>query len=317
MTLTPPSTAGSPAAGITEIDYDTRFRYGIVRPDDRLDDSRLVRLVVDSRARNRSAFPSPSAYEVELPYDLHNVTFAKLVASRIPFVAYTIGESNNALQFATAGSETLVREAKIEPGDYADGEALAAAVEAAMNAAVGGTEAFRVTYSNRTDNFTIAGTRFFQLALGQQQEVYNSTLAPQPPRNSIGAVLGFGSAVYAAGFDAASTSVYRHVVKSPFRMNLGASNDAAVVSIDQFDLNVSPLSALHGSFAIIGKPADGCAVAAQDHDHEQFCRCFSPPLGRLSKLRVALTDLEGKPFDAQNQDHRLEFILVVSSRQRS
>ena len=41
---------------------------------------------------------------------------------------------------------------------------------------------------------------------------------------------------------------------------------------------------------------------------------WTPPLGRVARIAVAFTDLDGTPYDFQNQDHRLELLMDVGQR---
>jgi hypothetical protein len=189
-----------------------------------------------------------------------------------------------------------------------------------MNDAVGGGEMFKVEYSARTDNFKFMCTRAFSLNFHGVHGSSSCGVNAQPdicfPHASIAPVLGFGIAQYNSVADGTSTSVYRNSVKSAFRKNFSSSGgDAIIVNVELMDLNVSSMECLNGSFAILGKSGDGVAVV--EHDHDQFCQYFSPPIGRISKLKLALTDMDGRPYDTQNQDHRFEFLVDTSSRQRN
>ena len=288
---------------ITEIDPATYRNYGIVRPpreDDGDTYTKLVRLVVDSRDRQRNVFPNPNLYEVPLPHDLHNVTFVKLIASCMPFVAYTVNKYNNKVHFTVAGRDVA---AGIEVGDYSNGDDLAGAVEKAMNESVGHDQIFQVAYNTKMDSFAFNSTRSFSV-----------NFTPSP---SAAAMMGFAPCSYASSVESSTSSVYKNVVKSPYRMNLGVNNDAIVVNIDMLDLNVSSMPSIHGSFAILNRPGDGNGCEVTDHDHEQICKYFAPPLRRLSKMSIKLTDIFGHPWDTQNRDHRLEFLIETSLKQRS
>jgi hypothetical protein len=38
---------------------------------------------------------------------------------------------------------------------------------------------------------------------------------------------------------------------------------------------------------------------------------FHPPLNKLAKLKVSFTDLAGKPYDFDGQDHHFELLFKV------
>jgi hypothetical protein len=71
----------------------------------------------------------------------------------------------------------------------------------------------------------------------------------------------------------------------------------------------SPSPAAHRAFAIIPRTNPSIAV----DDMYPFKKSWTPPLARVSRMRVAFTDPDGMPYDFQNQDHRIDVLFTVST----
>ena len=287
---------------ITGINADTYYNYAIIKGRSK-PDNKLVRLVVDSRERNHMLFKNPNEYEVTLDEPIANVTFAKLISSSIPFAGYMVNTHNNVIHFGAAGSASPTA-VKVPVGDYEDGEALAAAVQEAM----GGAGEFTVEDHARTDNFTFKGAAPFSLEF-QGPTIFRGNNPDHAfPRGSMAAMLGFGAKNYISSLDPASGE---SVVASEFRKNFDV-DDAVVLHVDLMELNRSTMDVVDGSFAILHK-AEGYSTrySTTTYDDFFFCKYFYPSI-RLSKIKVRFTDTHGNPYDFQNQDHRLEFLVETN-----
>lgn len=267
-------------------------------------DIRNVRLVVDSRERNTRLFPNPNSYEINIPDAILNVGRIKMVSSSFPFSAYLINANNNLLHF-TVGSTKYT--AMVDIGDYSSGADLATALQSAINAAYG-SSAFRVAYVPRTDNFKVSATTAFTLNFMGNTFVhtFNENTDVAYKEKTIAAVIGFANKDYTSAVQAAPDA-YVNVVSSEFRKNFDV-NDTLVVNVGSVNLNRSTSETVNHSFAVISKTGvlDSKTLI---YDTHQICKFFTPPIKRLSKLKITITDYYGNPYDFQNQDHRMEFIL--------
>ena len=63
-------------------------------------ETRAVRVLVDSRDRDRAKYPSASSYSVEVPEHVRDVISVELISYDVPFNDYNITERNNVLHTA-------------------------------------------------------------------------------------------------------------------------------------------------------------------------------------------------------------------------
>lgn len=283
---------------LTTIDAETYFNYALVKGRSK-PDTKIVRVVVDSRERNRTLFENPNNYEVQFPDPIPYVTFVKLIAASIPFSSYLVNANNNALHLTKQSKMPSI--ARVETGDYEDGESLAGAVAAALNADIGAD--FIVEYVPLKDNFSIKSASPFRLDFRSSNTIIRGNNPDYTfPTSSMAPMLGFANKTYTSSLDD-STPMHPYCIASEFRKNM-EPEEAIVVHIDLFDLNKSTLDAVDGSFAII-QQSDGKYGTFDDFFYSKY---FYPPV-RISKIRVRITDMQGRPYDFQNQDHRFEFLF--------
>lgn len=270
-------------------------------------DKKIIRLVVDSRDRCKTLFPSPNSYEVNLVDDIPHVTSIQLRAYEFPFSAYLVNANNNKLHINIGGKDVV---ASVDVGDY-DGPELAKSLEKALNDVVS-NDMFRVDYVARTDNFEIACTRSFVMRFCGEQVLhpFNNNYDTAYPHGSIGRTLGFGIKNY----DSAATPVtspYKNIVKSDFRKNFSAG-ETVVVRIEMFNLNKSTSNTVNESFLVLTKNSSSGTC-----DDTHNVKHFFPPLARLAKIKVRVTDYDGNPYDFQNHDHRMEFLMEANIKNSS
>jgi hypothetical protein len=261
---------------------------------------RVIRLVVDSRERNATLFPSPNSYEVNVLEDVQNVEMLSLLTADFPFDPYTIGMYNNALYVAYAGQVFTV---SVEIGNYEPVE-LANAMQNAVNAAVGAPD-FVVAYSALKDNFVFRCKNAFGLVFRGNTFTSSYNNAPDTAYcgNSIGKRIGFGIHNYLSAVQNTGDA-FGNVISSEFKKDF-VTQEYAILNIDAFELNKSTASSLQNSFAVVTKRCENPFYGL-----EHANKTFKPNLGKLSKLRVKVTDFHGNPFDFQNKDHRFELLLM-------
>ena len=171
--------------------------------------TRRLRVMVDSRFRDRARFPRSSQFEVPLDDEIDNVTALTLVSYNVPKQVYTVNESNNMLWFTeelvlfdtnTRAPLPLdpvqVRSVTIEPGAYSP-EDLAGALRAAINGA--SRSAIAVEYNTITCKYEFSSSMFdpatnkyvsFSI-LNELGDLVRNTIAPciglNPAKNYLGA----------------------------------------------------------------------------------------------------------------------------------
>jgi hypothetical protein len=184
--------------------------------------------------------------------------------------------------------------ADIDIGDYTATE-LATAMTTAMNAVLPTT--FSVTYNSKRDNFKFNATTAFTLLFNNMS-------------NSLCYLLGFSSTKdYVSSPD--TTPTYSNLVASEYRKNF-EYNNYLILDIDQFDLLKSIDRNLNKSFAIIPKSYVNINLC----DDLNIIKYFSPPIARMTKLRIRFYDKFGNPYDFQNMDHRFELVMTSFKQKR-
>lgn len=277
---------------LCEEDY---YQHALIKPpkDDTFADnsSKYTRIVIDSRVRNKTLFPKQNDYEIPFEDDINDCYSAKLLYIDLPFPMYLINSNFNKLYFKVGATSYT---ATIAQGDYSAPADLATAMTTAMNAALPST--FQVTYNSNLDNFKFNANTAFTLVFSNVS-------------NPLNQLLGFSDKDYTSVADP-STPAYANLVASEFRKNY-EYNNYIIMDIDQFDLLKSIDRDLNKSFAIIPKNYSTLNIC----DEFAIEKFFSPPIARMTKLRVRFYDRFGNPYDFQNMDHRFE-ILVTSFKQR-
>lgn len=258
------------------------------------DDVRVRRLVIDSRDRDRSAYPLPNNYEIRLDQDLIDVLSMKLVVADIPFSAYMIDDLNCVLPVCTDGDDNKVIDVRVPIGDYDSAIDLATAVTVAVRAAVAELIAFEVTYDSRTDRYSFKANMPFEFRF-----------ASRPPESSIARVLGF-----APGQNYV-TPVTSHRLTAPYRKDFDTAKYVVLYIKPSAELIMSSNNATNRSFAVIARRRH--AIYVED---AAFEKSWNPPVARLSKLYIQFVGYDGRPYDFQNQEHRLELVFRTRKHPR-
>ena len=250
------------------------------------------RMVIDSRARNHAAYPTPARYEVTLDEDLFNVRSVSLTVADVPFPAYLIGPRRTSVPFLLADGTTACT-AALAAGNYASPDDLASELTSAMAAAATLAESdqtFAVEYVSRTDGFAVRSSAPFTLAFAGRC------------KDTPACVLGFGTASdYASrATDAA------HSVVAPFRRDFKPDRYVVLKLSPNAEVLTSVSQALDRTFAVIPITSDLNIVS-----EDAFIKRWTPPIARVGRVGVEFTDAHGQPYDFQNQDHRIELTFEV------
>lgn len=278
---------------------DAYFSNAVIKTPHHLD-TRLERVVIDSRERNISLFPNPNQYEIAFADDILHVKSIRLLSSAFPFVSYLINNNNNLIHFAI-GATTYT--ATVSIGNYTT-TTLAAAIESALNTAVGNTW-FKVEYNSVKDNYKIRCNTAFGLIFTGQTFTHPTSNGTDIAliSGSIGKVIGFGIANYISQTQVTGDA-FVNVIESEFRKNFEIDN-YMILKLDSIELNKNTTKGINASFAIIGKTLS----THQQYDLHQYYKSFTQPIGRLTKLRISITDFYGNLYDFQNYDHRFELLI--------
>lgn len=264
-----------------------------------LNPTRSTTFIIDSRDRDRTLFPRPSHYEINLTSQaairpfiqqveaVHDVVSMRLLVADVPFVAYLVQATNNSIQAViTTGTTASVIDATIPVGNYL-GPDLATAVQVALQSGTS-SSSFGANYSSLTDNINVTCDHPFALvfaALG-----------------SVALELGYATGTTYMSIPQGSGS---NIVTPPFRRD-SHLNPAVILSILPASVNTSVNTCVDQSFAIITPQRSALSAAGEGLP----LKIFNPPIARFSHVTVDFKNHDGTPVDFQNHDHRLEILLV-------
>lgn len=238
-------------------------------PKNKLDGHKYTRVVIDSRDRDRTIYPRPNKYEIQLETDIQDVVSGEVIIKDIPLSQYIINIHNNVFYLDNVAISLPV-------GNYD-----AATFVSFLNAAI--APRVSVSYNMYTDKYTWTAQNNqseFEIAF----TVTDTAL-----------ILGFepGSVNKSSG----------GVLVSPNCVNFSLDH-YCVLRINQFTINNSSNPILQKSTALISKTDVDVMRTMQP-----IKKYFNPLIPRLTKISVSFTDYYGNPYDFHNKDHRLEILL--------
>jgi len=271
---------------VSEEEYN---RYAVVKPPSEWmgDHEKFTRVIVDSRTRNLTLFPNPNDYEILFDDDINDVISAQLIYIDVPFSNYLVNTNFNTLAVTYNGSNyTIV----LDTGDY-DLDSFKTHLQAKLDTSLG-SGAITVASITKLDAFTFTGLAPFTFKFVNQT-------------NTLAMLLGFRT-----NKDYTATGTGPYVLQADFRRNF-EYNNYLILDIDQFDILKSSDKDLNKSFAIIPQKYADMNIA----DYFNYIKNFSPPIPRVTKLRIRFYDRFGNLYDFQNRDHHFE-MLLKSHRQR-
>lgn len=255
--------------------------------------NKFTRIIVDSRDRNQSLYPSPSLYEIQLDEEIEDVTAAEVMVMDIPFTSYLININNSKLHVASDSIDYLVT---IPEGDYT-GASLASALSKSLVSQT--FSLFEISYDTVKDNFSISSNRSFKLRFEAM------------PTSNLYKVLGFSRSDQDSIIRPANSSGHTHFLGSQFRKDFN-DHKYIVLHIDQISLNISNNTNTNKSIALIPN-----RFSTLNHfTTTPIKKFFNPPIGRLTKLRFTFKDYYGNIYDFQNADHRIDIMFESSKHLR-
>lgn len=236
--------------------------------------NKITKVVIDSRDRNRDSYPNPNYYVIEVENEIEEVTTGEVSLFDVPLARYMIHSFNNKF-VVNSNTEYSIPEGNYDPTSLTSTLSTLVAPSSIMAA-----------YDGIKDKISFAS-------------LINQPFTLQFSSNSLARILGFASkdVIYNSGstFD----------VTSPYRLNL-SEDHYIIMYVDMMTINNSINSTINQSTAIIGK---GDIYLNMRNLTLPIKKTFNPPIARLTKLRIRMTDYYGNPYDFQNQDHRLEFMF--------
>lgn len=244
--------------------------------------TKTTRIVIDSKDRDVTLFPEPNSYEVRFDDDIEDVMNMQMISIDIPLSSYMINKYFNTFTLIVDDES---RDIVLEEGDYTEQE-LASHITDVINTNI------NVTYNSKKDGFVFTGTAPFSISFKNQSA-----------NNSLHAMLGFKHHIY--------TSDGSNIIKSQHRKNFNFNN-YIVMSIDQFDLLKSNSNNLHRTFAVIVKSYHDINMG----DIPKLIKYCTPPIARLSRIKISFKDRFGNPYDFQNLDHRIELLFTSFKQKR-
>jgi hypothetical protein len=245
-------------------------------------ESRITRVVVDSKDRDVEFYPSPNKYSITFDDEITDIISAQLINIYVPTPMYLVNNSYNKFTCVVNSISYIIT---LTIADYSPTDL---AMEISNQLA---NQSITCVYNQNKDNYNFYADLLFTFD-------FTST-------SSVARLLGFQNKIYGAIPD---NSVF--MMSSEFRKDF-EYNNYVIMYIDQFDVNKNGSSVLNKSFAIIPNKNESANLS----DDLMITKYFSPPLGRLDKLRISFFDRFGKLYDFQNMDHRFE-LLFKSHKQR-
>lgn len=244
---------------------------------------RKIRYCIDSRDRNYTQYPSPSKYVLDTEEMLKDIVQVDLTLADFQFNDYNITTNNNILHTSLGNYE-------IPPGVY-DAELLADKLTESTP--------FMVEHNTISDKFTFTATEDVTLIFQKDNSVrYDlSSYMNVYPENSIGKVLGFPVSKVEL--------VANKPLEATYRIDLKAEN-YIVMYLTPAKVFSSKNNKIHNCFAIINKGD----TEGWTNDTVIASKRFNPCLPNMNKLNIKFCDRDGKLYDFQNKEHRMEIVFT-------
>lgn len=273
-------------------------------------------LVVDSRMRNELLYPNPNKYELQLEECLNEVVGIDILKADVPFSRYKIHSGNNKLQFTWGGTKHTIT---IRTGDYfgsPDEVFLATEIQSKMNTAIGvsvDNPDINVSYDSLEDKIVFkneASSPKPSFSITAGEVVNQSSGKREYLDNSIGKTLGMKPKTYDMIPQGETNEYYiipdyRHQFEKDsyilLRLKAGGQRAEVLDSVEE---------PIKSSFAVIDRNEGDLNKV----DVERIGKTFPTRLNSLSKLRIEFVDIEGREYDFQNKEHRIEFLVRTNDK---
>ena len=281
-------------------------KSSVIKPASNIDEKskkehKISKLILDSRHRNASIYPSASSFTLYTSEEFDDVISAELLNAHFPFSKTTVNTFNNKFSLTTfdsIGTPEFVN-VEIEIGNYTEAE-LAIELEISLNNASTSTS-FQVIYSSRNNSFTFISPNLFvikTISEANDKDFNGRDMVKYLP-NTMFKLLGFDRKLHAGIIKNAN-----YTIKAPFQSNF-KDNEYIIIQIDQFNLNKSTDNCINKSFACINKSQSTYLTAAFS-----VKKYFAQPISKLNRLTIKCYDSDGNPYDFSNMDFKMEILLT-------
>ena len=258
-------------------------------------------ILLDSRDRDFTKFPTPSDYVIKLPKTYNNITSARLVSAEIPrsYYVFTAAAGNTTMKFTMSGS--------IVPGPTSitipDGNYGLATIVVAIKTAL--------------DLAFVADAKTFTVAIDASNSKTTITCSDASKTLTITTTTTRDLSYY-LGFSVNSTAAGVASVTSP---NVASLNPESyiLISIDPLDrVDEAIVDGYGGGDRVFAKvPIAGhsdttsCGVCC--YDKQLTCNAILPPIAKLDQVRVRMR-FHGSSslIDFNGADHSLTIELQCS-----
>lgn len=270
-------------------------------------------LLIDSS--DRSPNEEPNKYTIKLGKMYKDVISIELKKAKIPNSEYILNEQNNNFYFqdsTTQESSNSYHTLELPIGNYPiddpTEDSIRSLLEVGLNMVTAGNT-YTVTVDPNTQLFTItqtAGSGVFNILFEEIKCNGSSSGSNQLP-NNISSILGFkpinrtGSLSY--------TSQYTYNLR-PLQY--------IILRVRELERIDSPHDPAQNAFCVLSLDtrANNFMLTnnCDDLDNEVYQKDFNPPLGKLDRLTIEITDCKGNPYNFRGNDHFLLFEIVSLSR---
>lgn len=245
-------------------------------------------VTIDSRDRDWKS-STPSSYTVELAEPIRDVCSVRVRSTNIPPM-WSLPRGRSTVWVST-DSGTTFTPVVIAPGHY-DASAAASAFESALNDTILGIT-WSVSVSN-TGIFTVSNPTAGFVLRGGDPDADDGYGA-----SSCGRFLGFSRD------DAESVHGSNHEVIAPHRHQLDVE-DTMYIHIDNYDALIDTGNGRTGGYGAL----EVVNVYSPGAEHETpATKWFSPPLSKVTKLKIKIVDYYGVLIDFDNKEHRIELVF--------
>lgn len=284
-------------------------------------ESNTAILVVNSFDRDKSRFPDPSKYSIDLKDEYFNVVAIELTSAWFPNSGYIVDSNNNLIHFQDTQGDLdsgNVRTAEVDIGDWSidEGTTLSSKIEEALNNA-SSSNSYVVDVDQNRRKFTISqsggGTGIFNLLFKGRPMHFDSGKNPTDyfyREKSMGRLLGFNRRDLTGETEYTSDMTY----------DLRPDN-FLVLQIRNLERIDSYNDTIDKSFAIITQDNSLSNYQfAKDSDginNHRYVKHFISPLPQISSLDIEIRTLEGNLYDFNGQEHYMTFEIQSLSRVES
>lgn len=252
-------------------------------------------ILVDSRDRDYSRFPTPSEYVVTLPQVFHNVSNAVLMSAELPATYYVFAadRGTTSLDVSVGGVKRTVA---IPDGNYTF-TTMASALKSSLEAAFAGST-FTVTFNAVTSKCQIAVSPSAAIEV-------DCTRATKPTGWGLGYYLGFAKGVVTSG------------TGSVVGAGVANMNPETYMVIHIEELNNVSHAAIYGegghnrkAFAKV--PMCHPTFQYSFYDKQLMCNEQRPPLSKLDRLSISIRFHDGTLVDFHGAEHSLTIELTCT-----